>query len=287
MNGNKVNPYEFYVKYPCDVIKANMEFLLKNYKDVINSCIELLNDIIDIGNIVLQIKEESEELRQSIINKYLMYPMLLNVIYPNLLFTVTGLLLGALPQVIFSLRLALEAFALALYADNDPKLKNMIWPQKMEQKEVRGFRLGRPYRKKLIAIFGQVMDEREAEEAVGDILGVFKGLSAWIHPIATIRRTTERGVEELTAGLFKAILLTTGEKGILPSYGILIPSKYGEADLEDLRHLQNLIEHVRSAIALMMYAWVNDKDFLRKGLVEKFFNMRSDLDSDTSKRTEA
>ena len=137
--------------------------------------------------------------------------------------------------------------------------------------------------KKLTAIFGQVMDEREAEIAVGNIVRIFKELSAWIHPIATIRRTTERGDEELTAGLFKAILLTTGEKGILPSYGILIPLEYSETDLEDLKHLQSLIEHVRSAIALMMYAWVNDKDFLRKELLERFFSRRSNLNSDTSK----
>ena len=264
-----------------------MEFLLKNYRDVLDSCFELLNDIIDIEGIILLTKEESHRSRQQIINRYLMYPMLLSVVYPNLQFTVTGLLLGALPQVIYSLRTALEAFALALYADNDPELRDMDWPQKMEQKVVRRFRLGKSYLKKLTVIFGQVMDEREAEIAVDNIIRIFKELSAWIHPIATIRRTTERGDEELTAGLFKAILLTTGEKGVLPSYGILIPLEYGLADLQDLRHLQNLIEHVRSAIALIMYAWVGDKDFLRKELVERFFSMRFNLNSNTSNETEA
>ena len=147
-----------------------MEFLLKNYRDVLDSCFELLNDIIDIEGIILLTKEESQKSRQQIINRYLMYPMLLSVVYPNLQFTITGLLLGALPQVIYSLRIALEAFASALYADNDPELKYVDWHQKMEQKVVRRFRIGRSYVKKLTAIFGQVMDCRKCLIALSGIV---------------------------------------------------------------------------------------------------------------------
>ena len=256
-----------------------------NYKDVIDSCFELLNDVIDIGRLIFPSEEKSDEFRQSITNRYLMYPMFINVIYPNLQFTITGLLLGALPQVIYSLRTALEAFALALYVDNDPELRGIDWSQKMERKDVKRFRFGKPYRKRLAVIFRKVMDEQQAERSVDSIFAIFRELSAWIHPIATVRRITERGEQELTAGLFTAILLTIAGRGAPPSYGVLIPSEYNEADLEDLRHLENLIERVRSAITLILYAWLGDKDFLKKEEVEKFFSVRTRPDLDISKET--
>ena len=61
--------------------------------------------------------------------------------------------------------------------------------------------------------------------------------------------------------------------------------EYNEADLVDLRHLENLIERVRTAITLILYAWLDDKDFLKKDQVEKFFSVRTCLDLDISEET--
>ncbi|MHA1676260.1 MAG: hypothetical protein ACTSU6_03695 [Candidatus Njordarchaeales archaeon] len=88
--------------------------------------------------------------------------------------------------MIYSLRTALEAFALALYVDNDPELRGIDWFQKIERKNVRRFRFGKPYRKSLIEIFRKVMDEYMIEELQNYNIGFLtcdrNGELSWWYP---------------------------------------------------------------------------------------------------------
>jgi len=71
---------EPWINYSRDVMIKNLEFLTRNYRDVIDSCYDLLNDIIDIGMWITPSKTLSEEKRMNMLTKYLMYPMLIHVV---------------------------------------------------------------------------------------------------------------------------------------------------------------------------------------------------------------
>ena len=262
---------EFFLKYTSDVMNANLDFLLKNSKETLTSCSKLLSDT---DNILRWLSPIENKLK-FMLDYYLIYPMLTNIVYPNVQFVYLALLLGALPQAVYTLRTVLEAVGIALYADNKFELRNLHRNKKMEHESVRNASLLK-VRDSLIKVFQETVGKEQAKKLVDYVCDVYRQLSAWIHPVANIQRLTEHGKREFAAGLLRAITLTAEKYGAPPSYGVLIPMKYGKTDIEDLKYLREMIELTRSSIALLIYAWSKDKDITDKNAIEEFLNKLSE-----------
>lgn len=256
---------EPWISYSRDVMIKNMEFLLKSYRDVINSCYDLLNDVINIESWIMPSKNKSEGERMNMFTKYLMYPMLVHVVYPNLNFLYIAILLGAIPQAFYTLRTALEALVVALYADSKDELKGLEWFEKIEHKSVRNATVS-GIKDHLLKILTRVFGDKEGEEWLNYILDLYQAISAWVHPVARIRFDKK---EEIVAGILRAIMITTAERGIPPVYGIVIPMEYNSEDLDDLKHLNEIIKHTRLALTSIAYVWSIDKDITDKEALKK------------------
>ncbi|RLG02531.1 MAG: hypothetical protein DRN61_06330 [Thaumarchaeota archaeon] len=265
MENEDRNTYVFFLNWANNVMKANMEFISKKCKDVLDSCIQLLTDFINIQKWISPIESK----RDIMLNRYLMYPMTTNVAYPNLQFVIIAVLLGAIPQAIYTLRTILEGIGIALYADNKDEFKNLNVHQKLEHEKIISVRLT-GVKESLIKIAQEITSQEEAEEWINYILDVYSQLSAWIHPIARAYRTRKPKREVFPAGLLRAIILTTGKYGIPPSYGLLIPMEYDEPDIEDLNYLKEMVELTKFSITLLVYIWSRDKNVLDKAAIEKF-----------------
>ncbi|RLG91268.1 MAG: hypothetical protein DRO36_04585 [Candidatus Hecatellales archaeon] len=265
MENEDRNFYTFFLNQANNVMKANMDFMFKKCKDVLDSCIQLLSDFICIQKWTFPIESKKDEM----LDRYLMYPMMMHVVYPNLQFVIIAVLLGAIPQAIYSLRTALEAIGIALYVDNKDEFKSLDLHQKLERKKIIDVRLA-GVKESLIKIAQEITSKEQAEEWVNYILDVYSQLSAWIHPIARAHRTRQREREVFPAGLLRAIILTAGKYGVPPSYGLLIPMEYDEVDIEDLNYFKELVELTEISITLLVYIWSRDKDISDKIAIEKF-----------------
>jgi len=178
--------HEFFLEHTSDVMNANLDFLLKNSKEPLNSCSKLLSDADNILRWLSPIKDKLKFM----LEYYLMYPMLTNIVYPNVQFVYVALLLGALPQAVYTLRTVLEAVGIALYADNKFELRNLHRNKKMEHESVRNASLLK-VRDSLIKVFQETVDKEQAKKLVDYVCDVYRQLSAWIHPVANIQRLTE------------------------------------------------------------------------------------------------
>lgn len=245
------------IDHAAEVARKNLEFLLRRCWSVIDVSYTLIDDVVIIVRSIALNKDLPEDKREEVYTKYMMYPMLLHVAYPNVIFLPTLLLLGALPHAFYTLRTVLEAFAIALYADTKEELRDLPWWEKAEHKSVRNatlFGIKDFLEKALVNVFG----DRDGREWLGYILDLYQAISAWVHPVARIRLEGE----ELAAGLLRAIIIATARRGTPPSYGAVMPMEYTEKDIEDLKHLADIASHARLALAAIAYAWSVDKDFV-------------------------
>ncbi len=259
----------FWVNYSKDVMIKNMEFLLNRYRNVIDSCYDLFNDVIDIESWIAPNKSMDESKRMGMVIKYLMYPMLIHVIYPNLNFLCIEIMLGAIPQAFYTLRTILEAFVIALYADTKEELKNLVSYEKVEHESVRNATVF-GVKDHILKVLTKVFGDRECREWLKYILELYQAISAWVHPVARIKLDKEK---EITAGVLRAIMITVAQRGVPPSYGLVIPMEYDEEDLDNLKHLNEIIKHTRLAITMIAYTWsinknVADREALRKRFEE-------------------
>lgn len=126
-----------WLNYSRDVMMKNLELLVKKYENVIEECYKLINDVTDVEARISPREVISKEKRMEIYSKYLMYPMIFHVVYPNLNFLPILILLGAVPQAYYTLRTALEALVIALYADDKEDLRDMFWYEKIEHESER------------------------------------------------------------------------------------------------------------------------------------------------------
>ena len=265
MENKGENSYVSFLNQISDVMKANLEFISKKCKYVLESCTQLLNDFNYIARCAFPIESKKNEM----LNRYLMYPMIINVAHSNLPFIITGVLLGAIPQAIYTLRTALEAIGIALYVDNKDEYKNLNIHQKMEHEKITSVRLP-GVKESLIKIAQEITSKEQAEAWISYVLDVYSQLSAWIHPIARAFRTRKREREVFPAGLLRAIVLTTGKYGAPPSYGVHIPMEYDEVDIEDLNYFKELVELTKISITLLVYIWSRDKDVSDKDAIERY-----------------
>ena len=247
---------EAFIKMTADVMRSNAGFLAEKGRGVLEACLELWNDVMELVALFPGKKEgETDEL----LDKSLMFPALFGVVYPNVTYACAALLQGAVPQTYFCLRTALEAVAIAVYADEHEGLRDLDWYEKVEHRSVRSATL--------LGVkdsLRKVLADRFGEETASSYLELldttYRSLSAWIHPVATIKLGTGEGREEIPAGLIKAITLTLARHGMPPSYGIMLPTDYTEKDLESLDKLRNDIVATRLSILFLTLAWAADKN---------------------------
>jgi len=199
-----------WLSYSRDIITKNLEFLAKNYREIIDACYELINDVIDIESWILPKRDLPKEERMEIYSKYLTYPMVIHIAYPNINLLPILVLLGAVPQAFYTLRTVLEAFALGLYADSKEDLKNMEWWEKVEHESVRNASIF-GIKDSLRKILAKTLGDEEGNKWLEYILDLYQETSAWIHPVARIRLDRE---EELAASILRAVMITTVKRGI-------------------------------------------------------------------------
>lgn len=94
---------------------------------------------------------------------------------------------------------------------------------------------------------------KNADLCLEHILELYSLISAWIHPVARVKVDRQTG-ETYAAGILKAIIM---------------PTEYFDEDIEDLKHLRELIEYTRQALAILLYAWSKDKDIAGRSDIEK------------------
>jgi len=259
---------KFWLDYSQDVMIKNMEFLLRNYRDVADSCNELINDLIDIWFWVIPSKGMDEGERKKMLERFLMYPMLLHVAFPNSYLLCPAILLGAISQAFYTLRTILEGIAIALYADSKDELKDLPWYKKVEHKSVRNATV-HCVKDHLLKVLERAFSIKEGEELLNHILDLYQAISAWVHPVAKIR--FDKG-KEIAAGILKAVMITMAQHGAPPAYGVLVPMEYGSEDLDDLKCLNEAIEHTRLAVTVMVYAWSLDKELANREALKKYLD---------------
>ena len=102
---------------------------------------------------------------------YLMYLMLTNIVFLNVRFVYVALLLGALPQAVYTLRTILEAVGIALYADSKFELRNLHWIKKIEHESVRNASLLK-FRDSLIKVFQETVGKEQAKKLIDYVCDV-------------------------------------------------------------------------------------------------------------------
>lgn len=259
----------FLVEHPKIVMSKNLQFLAERYIDVLQSSIDIVDDILNIAvwtrpDSELPGEEQKITRPSEIVSRYLMYPTFLHVVFPNALFLITQILLGAIPHAFYTLRTMLEAFAIALYADCKDELENLSVIEKVEHPSVRNATLFR-IKDSLKNIFVERLGEEVAEMWVDYILDLYQGLSAWVHPVARIKFEKD----EYAAGVLKAVIEAATWRETPPVYAFMIPGGYVEEDIEDLRRLNDGIVHTRLAITLLVYVWSIDKPWVDLEAIEK------------------
>jgi len=261
------------VNYLSEVVHYNIEFLVDNCREVVDECFNLSNDLIDYLFCLTQTSNVAKGVEVYL--RYMMYPMIIHVAYPCVSYSVFALFQGAIPQIYYSLRTALEAIGIAVFADEESGFNNADWVTKIEMDSVKHASLFK-LRGSLHKIFEQVFKDK-AQLYLDAILNTYESLSAWLHPTARIRIGKNR---EVAAGLLKAIALTIIEKGRPPSYGFQVPMRYSKADIEDLKHLQANIKWTRNSLAILLFTWAYTKDFINKEIIVKHFEQaRNDVEN--------
>ena len=123
------------VNYLTEVVRYNIDFLIDNCREVVNECFNLLNDLIDYLFCLTQTSNVVGGVEVYL--RYMMYPMIIHVAYPCISYSVFALFQGAIPQIYYSLRTALEAVGIAVFADEDSRFSNMDWVTKVEMASIK------------------------------------------------------------------------------------------------------------------------------------------------------
>jgi len=265
---NDLRKYLPLIKYANDTMLANANFLVEKQIGILNSSIDLLHDLEGLGECILPSKDLSEKEQNRMYEKYLMYPMLLHIVYPNMYFLPVLILLGALPHTFYSIRTSLEAVTIALYADEKDDLKEMKWLEKLRQDSIKYASFGN-IKSSLDKIFNKVIDGNSAKKWCKYLEDLYQQVSSWIHTVARIK--LDKG-DTIITGLLKATTLKIFEYNVPPSFGLTLPTKYNEVDIENLYYLDEIIGHFRLAVAVMIYVWAYNKDVNNKKCVEEYFN---------------
>jgi len=261
------NPYSFWIEYTHDVMEKNLKFLVESNKELLDSCLDLINDVIDMIRWIAPSESLPKDWRNKMLFRYLMYPVMTHILLPNSFFLNIAIILGAIPQAFYSLRTMLEAMVITLYADNMDKLKNATFFEKVKHKKVRSATLHK-IRRPVQGILRKFLGDEEGDMYTEYIYSLYKELSTQIHPVATIN--IGRG-KSRASGILNQIFMYTREHKAFPGYGILIPIEYDSKDLKMLQNLTTIVNRFRFVYALISYVWSIDKHVKNKDMITKHF----------------
>ncbi|HIH72361.1 MAG TPA: hypothetical protein HA300_03165 [Thermococcaceae archaeon] len=198
-------------------MEENEKFLNKNAKDVYEEVIGLGNDAIDILRIIIEKFKTGEEAI-----KHPMAFFAVHVLMPISYGIYVDLLIGNLPACFMELRLMHETMAKCYLAE------------KMGQDQ---------------EFFGTSLEALEKrytstsklmEELGSDFVKLWGKLSEnWAHP---------RGISR---GILKHIVDRVVERGIPPSWSIILPTTYTNDDLDDLKELRKRVAEFRKLLKIV------------------------------------
>jgi hypothetical protein len=217
------------------VAKKNEKFLEEKAKESFNEVMGLANDIIHYARpyVYLIIKKESKVLKE-----YATHPMLFSVLHILMPFSYaifTDLLIGNLPACFYELRVMLELIAKCYIAELhsedlffEDKLLSL--EKTLDEKKIST--------SKLLEEFGKMIGlDNEPIKLWGKIS------EDWVHAIGIVSKI----VEQVT------------EKSELPSYGLILPMRYSEADLTTIEELGKQVSSFRKILKTTMNKYKEER----------------------------
>jgi len=269
-------PLRSWINYAKGTMEENMKFIIDKCKDVIDVKFGVANDVLDILSWISPQKDLPNEKRLEMFFKYLMYPMILHVAYPNINFLPVAILLGAVSYAFYSLRIALEALVVDLYANCNESLKDLPWRLKLERNSVVNATVF-GVKDAIHNIFVSRVGSEEGDEWARFILGLYQQISAWIHPMAKIKEVSTRRNEKVSSeaiavSILKTVALTFEKWNTPPAYELVIPMNYDEKDLETLGALNIITKYTKATLSVIAYVWSFDKDVSNRDAISKHLN---------------
>jgi len=232
------NHREVIVKVICDSMKENMEFLEKRGEWIIKEAIELINDAIDC---ITMLMLPNKKVR--FIERYATAFYILHGFTPTSYGIFINLLTGNLPSCFRDLRFLTELLAKCYLADLkypdeiffESKL-NLLEQEKNEKGE-------KKREHEYIKEFEDKVGLKEKE-----CLKLWGKLSEEFHA----RKYVKRFVDSII------------EKGIPPSYSIILPMNYLEHDIASLKRLYSYIREYRKILRKTMTNYFGQSPFTNK-----------------------
>lgn len=198
----------------------NEEFLRKNAEETYREVIDLINDAIDY--MIL----ETEKKRG--IENYIRDPMfffMCHILIPQSYAILTGILVGNLPSCFMEIRLMLETMAKCYFASLHPdetlffETKLELLEKKLSEQEIST--------SKLLKNFGNEIGLK------GEPIALWGKLSNdWVH----------------TQGIVKKVVNEIIKKSDVPSWALIVPMNYTDADLETINELGKRISQFRKLL---------------------------------------
>lgn len=194
------------------VTSKNEEFLLENYKDVIDEIVELANDAIDYVSSYAKQDKGGKSYTEKATHFYAYH-----VLMPSSNALLVSLLSGNLPACFRDLRFLIETLAKCYLADlHHPEYsffeKRLYFSQYPEDKK-------RRHEFELIKEFAEKSENGE------EVIGLWKELSEETHT----KKFAERVVNNVM------------NHNNVPAYALVIPMIFKEGDLHDIKDLNNYI----------------------------------------------
>jgi hypothetical protein len=214
-----------------EVARENEKFLKEKAKESFGEVIELINDAIDYAIFIAKGKEIKEEYT----NRPILF-FVFNVLMPFSYGIFVDLLVGNLPACFYELRVMLESIAKCYVAELHPdkdlffEIKLLSLEKVLKKEEVST--------SKLLKDFGKMI---ELEDEPLKLWG--KTSQDWIH----------------TTGIAKKIVEQVVEKSELPSYALVLPMSYSEADLDIIEELGRQVSNFRKILKTTMDKYKEEK----------------------------
>jgi len=196
----------------CKTMKENEEFLRGNAGGTYGEVIDLINDAINYMILETEKKESKED--------YVRNPMsffLYHILMPQSYAILADLLVGNLPACFIELRLMLETMAKCYFAGLHPN-KTLLNEQKISTS-------------KLLKDFGNKIGLKDEPIALWGKLS-----EDWVH----------------TEGIVKRVVNEIVKKSEIPSWALIIPMNYADADLNAINELGKHISQFRKLLKVTM-----------------------------------
>jgi len=204
--------------------KENDEFLRKNAKDVYEEVIGLVNDVIDLLSIILEKFKTGEEAV-----KHPMAFFALHVFMPLSYGIYVNLLIGNLPACFMQLRLIHEAMAKCYFVEKIDSsqehfsIKLEALEQVLKEERISTTKLMKKLGPDFVKLWGKLSE-------------------SWVHPRGILKRVTDSLVE----------------RGIPPSWSIILPATYTNDDLDDLKELKKRVAEFRAILKIVITNYIQE-----------------------------